>query len=105
MNSIDIAVAGIEASAAPYVEAVTFRIEDDRITPYFTMTDDANAPSFVRVVASLPDLARRLDAEIRASGGSLHVLVSVYDYVDDDGKPEPGDEIIVASPARGGSSH
>ena len=44
MSSLGIAVAGIEASAAPYVEAVTFRVEGNRVQTYLTMTDDVNAP-------------------------------------------------------------
>ena len=105
MKSLDIAIEGIEASKAPNVSEITFRVENDRVVPYFTMSADENLPSFVRVVASLPYLVRRLDAEIRAGAGSLHVLVSIVDYVGDDGKPEPGDGLILAEPARGGSRH
>ena len=71
------------------------------MTPYFTMTDDANSPSFARVVEALPDLARRLDAEI-ARAAVVCMCSCLLDYVGDDGRPEPGHGIIVAEPARGG---
>ena len=105
MNSIDHTIAGIAASRAPYVAAVTFCIEDGRIVPYLLMTDDENAPPFANVVEILPGLAERLDAEIRAADAGLYVPLSVANYVGEDGELEPGVIVLAERSAPGGSPH